>query len=231
VIDELYDLIGGRRTVWAATETFYKRIFADDTLRPFFETTDMAQLCARQSMFISMLLGGRVVYTGKDIHDAHAHAREQGLNDGHFDRFLAHFRESLFTARNVALVGATDREGSVGRIVVRNLLEWSYRGQVFLINPRRAELFARRCCAAITDVPDAVERCESRDAGGYCAGQAQRSRPAVSITPYRPRLLPLNWGGSPRSSSDQVLFGRNAGRSYVMTFLEKTMPAEVTHAT
>ena len=95
MIDELYDLIGGKRTVWAATETFYKRVFADDTLRPFFETTDMAQLCARQSMFISMLLGGRVVYTGKDIHDAHAQAREQGLNDGHFDRFLAHFREAL----------------------------------------------------------------------------------------------------------------------------------------
>jgi len=55
----------------------------------------MAQLCARQSMFISMLLGRRVVYTGKDIHAAHAHARNQGLNDGHFDRFLCHFREAL----------------------------------------------------------------------------------------------------------------------------------------
>ncbi len=55
----------------------------------------MAQLRSRQSMFISMLLGGRVVYTGKDIHAAHAHAREQGLNDGHFDRFLTHFREAL----------------------------------------------------------------------------------------------------------------------------------------
>ena len=42
-----------------------------------------------------MLLGGRIVYTGKDIHAAHAHAREQGLNDGHFDRFLKHFREAL----------------------------------------------------------------------------------------------------------------------------------------
>ena len=46
-------------------------------------------------MFISMLLGGRIVYTGKDIHAAHAHAREQGLNDGHFDRFLGHFRKAL----------------------------------------------------------------------------------------------------------------------------------------
>jgi hemoglobin len=95
VIDELYDLIGGKRTVWAATEAFYRRVYADDTLSPFFETTDMEQLCSRQSMFISMLLGGRVVYTGKDIHAAHAHAREQGLNDGHFDRFLRHFREAL----------------------------------------------------------------------------------------------------------------------------------------
>jgi hemoglobin len=95
VIDELYDLIGGKRTVWAATEVFYRRVLADDTLRPFFKSTDMAQLHARQSMFISMLLGGRIVYTGKDIRAAHTHAREQGLNDGHFDRFLGHFREAL----------------------------------------------------------------------------------------------------------------------------------------
>jgi hemoglobin len=95
VIDDLYDLIGGRQTVWAATESFYRRVFTDDSLRPFFNGTDMAELRARQSMFISMLLGGRVVYTGKDIHAAHAHAREQGLNDGHFDSFLRHFREAL----------------------------------------------------------------------------------------------------------------------------------------
>ena len=95
MIDDLYDLIGGRHTVSAATESFYRRVFADDTLRPFFNSTDMAQLCARQSMFISMLLGGRVVYSGKDINAAHLHARGQGLNDGHFDRFLKHFREAL----------------------------------------------------------------------------------------------------------------------------------------
>ena len=95
MIDDLYDLIGGRQTVWAATEAFYRRVFADDTLCPFFKTTDMAQLRARQSMFISMLLGGRVVYTGKDIHAAHARAREEGLNDAHFDTFLKHFRAAL----------------------------------------------------------------------------------------------------------------------------------------
>jgi hemoglobin len=95
MIDELYDLIGGKQTIWAATQAFYRRVLADDTLSLFFKSTDMAQLRARQSMFISMLLGGRIVYTGKDIAAAHAHAREQGLNDAHFDRFLKHFREAL----------------------------------------------------------------------------------------------------------------------------------------
>jgi hemoglobin len=95
VVDDLYDIIGGKQTVLAATESFYRRVFADDTLRPFFKSTDMAQLCARQNMFITMILGGRIVYTGQDIAAAHAQAREQGLNDGHFDRFLKHFREAL----------------------------------------------------------------------------------------------------------------------------------------
>ena len=95
MIDVLYDLIGGREAVYAATESFYTKVFADDTLRPFFKSTDMTQLRARQSMFLSMLFGGKIVYTGKDIHYAHRHAREQGLNDGHFDRFITHFGEAL----------------------------------------------------------------------------------------------------------------------------------------
>ena len=95
MIDELYDTIGGRQTIWAATESFYKRVLKDETLRDFFKTSDMAHLVEGQSMFISMLLGGRVVYTGKKIGPAHATVRAKGLNDKHFDVFLKHFRAAL----------------------------------------------------------------------------------------------------------------------------------------
>lgn len=95
MIDKLYETIGGNRTIWAATESFYRRVLADPELKPFFDSTDMPNLVARQSMFVSMLLGGRVVYTGKDIGDAHEHARIQGLTNAHFDAFLAHFRAAL----------------------------------------------------------------------------------------------------------------------------------------
>lgn len=95
MIDQLYNLIGGKKTVWAATDAFYKRVLADDTLRNFFRDSNMARLREGQSMFLSMLLGGRIVYTGKDISAAHAHVRAQGLKDVHFDSFLSHFRDAL----------------------------------------------------------------------------------------------------------------------------------------
>jgi hemoglobin len=95
VIDQLYETIGGRRTVQAAIESFYRRVLEDETLRHFFDSTDMAHLRAGQSMFISMLLGGRMVYTGKEIGAAHASARAKGLTEEHFDAFLKHFRAAL----------------------------------------------------------------------------------------------------------------------------------------
>lgn len=94
MIEDLLDLIGGRRTIEAATVLFYDKVLHDDNLRHFFEGVDMAHLRSRQGMFISMLLGGRV-YTGKDIHHAHARSRDQGLNETHFDLFLKHFRSAL----------------------------------------------------------------------------------------------------------------------------------------
>ncbi len=95
MVDNLYELIGGKTTVSAVTDSFYGRVLEDETLRDFFASTDVAHLRARQSMFISMLLGGRVVYTGREMGSAHAHARARGLTDEHFDAFLRHFRAAL----------------------------------------------------------------------------------------------------------------------------------------
>jgi truncated hemoglobin YjbI len=95
MIDSLYETIGGRRTVSAAVESFYRRVLADITVRHFFSGVNMEHLRTRQSMFVSMLLGGQIVYTGREITTAHAGSREQGLNDTHFDTILLHFRASL----------------------------------------------------------------------------------------------------------------------------------------
>jgi truncated hemoglobin YjbI len=93
--DTLYETIGGRRKLNAAVELFYQKVLADESIRPFFEKVGMDHLRERQSMFVSMLLGGKVVYTGRDIHAAHEQPRKIGMNQSHFDIFLKYFRESL----------------------------------------------------------------------------------------------------------------------------------------
>ena len=50
-IDDLYETIGGNRTVNAAIDSFYRRVLKDKSLRHFFDSTDMARLHAGQSMY------------------------------------------------------------------------------------------------------------------------------------------------------------------------------------
>jgi truncated hemoglobin YjbI len=95
VADTLYDTIGGSQRINSAVELFYAKVFADDSLRSFFEGVDVKGLYARQSMMISMLLGGQKVYTGKNLTLAHAGSRLKGMTDVHFDTMLDHFRAAL----------------------------------------------------------------------------------------------------------------------------------------
>ena len=54
-------------------------------------------------------------------------------------------------------MGATDREGSVGGTVVRNLLRGSYKGRLYGVNPRRQDVLGLACYASIGRVPEAVD--------------------------------------------------------------------------
>jgi hemoglobin len=93
--DSLYDTIGGSKRINDAVELFYAKVFADDSLRSFFEGVDLKGLHARQSMFVSMLVGGQKVYSGKNLTLAHAGSRLKGMSDVHFDTMLDHFRAAL----------------------------------------------------------------------------------------------------------------------------------------
>jgi acetyltransferase len=64
---------------------------------------------------------------------------------------------SFFAPASVALIGATDREGSVGFTVLRNLQNAGYKGQVFAVNPKRAEILGLPCYPSIAAIPGPVE--------------------------------------------------------------------------
>jgi len=62
----------------------------------------------------------------------------------------------FFSPVSVAVIGATDRPGSVGNTVLQNLLS-GYKGRVFPVNPSRSEICGLPCYASIRAVPEAVD--------------------------------------------------------------------------
>jgi hypothetical protein len=52
----------------------------------------------------------------------------------------------LFAPRSVALIGASRREGSLGRIILENLREGGFEGAIHLVNPRYNERRNRLRC-------------------------------------------------------------------------------------
>jgi hemoglobin len=107
MIDQLYEQVGGRRTIEKRVAIFYDRVLADPSLAPFFRDADVESLRAQQVMFLAMLLGRARTFSGQDLTTAHVGARAQGLTDGHFDALLGHFEASM---RELSIADAYTRE-------------------------------------------------------------------------------------------------------------------------
>lgn len=68
-----------------------------------------------------------------------------------------HYLEPLFNARSVAVFGASEREDSVAGTLFRNLRHAGYKGDVYPVNPKHAEIFGERCYARASDLPATPE--------------------------------------------------------------------------
>jgi acetyltransferase len=65
--------------------------------------------------------------------------------------------DALLAPRSVALIGASDRPGSVGQLIATNLLRAGFRGRVDLVNPRGGAIAGRvavRTVAELAGAPD-----------------------------------------------------------------------------
>lgn len=65
--------------------------------------------------------------------------------------------ERLFHPRAVAVVGASETPGSVGRDVVENLLDRDFSGRIFPVNPKRESVLGLPCHAALRDIGEPVD--------------------------------------------------------------------------
>ena len=70
---------------------------------------------------------------------------------------MHHYFAPLFEPAAVAIVGAGERKGSVGSVLIENMLAAGYRGQLYAVNPKHREVRGVPCFPAIGDVPERVD--------------------------------------------------------------------------
>src|SRR5687767_11121467 len=71
--------------------------------------------------------------------------------------FRRHPLDFIFAPRNVAVIGASESEGSVGRTILWNLISNPFRGTVFPVNPKRNSVLGIHAYPKIADVPGQVD--------------------------------------------------------------------------
>ena len=65
--------------------------------------------------------------------------------------------DSMFSPKSVAVIGATDREGSVGRTLLERLRIPTFPGQIFPVNPNHAEVLGLPAYPKVGDIPQKVD--------------------------------------------------------------------------
>ena len=65
--------------------------------------------------------------------------------------------DAIFRPGSVAVIGATDEDGSVGRTVMRNLINNPFGGTVYPVNPNRPSVSGIKAYPSVSELPEPVE--------------------------------------------------------------------------
>ncbi|TJV07497.1 MAG: bifunctional acetate--CoA ligase family protein/GNAT family N-acetyltransferase [Mesorhizobium sp.] len=61
--------------------------------------------------------------------------------------------EHAFAPKSVAVFGASERDGSVGRVVFDNIVSGGFEGEIWPVNPKYSQVAGRQCYAKAADLP------------------------------------------------------------------------------
>lgn len=65
--------------------------------------------------------------------------------------------DPIFNPKVVAVIGATETEGSVGKTVMQNLISGDFQGKIIPINPRRPTILGLQAYQNVTEVPSSID--------------------------------------------------------------------------
>ena len=68
-----------------------------------------------------------------------------------------HYLDDLFNPEGIAVIGASEREGSVGFKVLSNLIQSKYEKGLFPVNPKHDKVLGKKCYPSVSAIQDKVD--------------------------------------------------------------------------
>jgi acetyltransferase len=65
--------------------------------------------------------------------------------------------DAIFKPKSIAIIGATVREGSLGRELLNNLFSFEFNGMIFPVNPRYDYIHSTKAYPTVLSIPDPVD--------------------------------------------------------------------------
>jgi acetyltransferase len=65
--------------------------------------------------------------------------------------------DKIFNPQNVAIIGASDVEGSVGYAIVKNFTQMGYTGKVYFVNIKKPEILGVKTYQTVDQIPEPVD--------------------------------------------------------------------------
>ncbi len=65
--------------------------------------------------------------------------------------------KALFNPRSIAVIGASRHPGKIGYMILKNIIDYGYKGKIYPVNPKADEILGLKAYKSILDIPDEVD--------------------------------------------------------------------------
>ena len=89
----------------------------------------------------------------------------------------------VLAPESVVVIGASRRQGTVGRAILDNIRTGGYAGRLYVVNPRARQISGEHCLSSVLDLPEAGRPGGDRGAGRGSPGRGGAVRPAWRAVP------------------------------------------------
>ena len=62
--------------------------------------------------------------------------------------------DCIFKPRSVAVIGASTRKGTIGRELLRNMIDYEFNGMIFPVNPKAEYIQSIKTYPSVLSIPD-----------------------------------------------------------------------------